>query len=156
MQKIDRAVAQVEEVFVAMGLLGSTMLMFLNVVLRYVFKSGLPWSEELIRFTIIWITFVGIGLCVRKGSHVAIDFFAYYMSKKQQRYLTVIVDSICILYCALMAYYSIQLIGKQFDVGQKAPALQVPFYIIYLCLPIGFTLGIVRFAQDLVSKLAER
>lgn len=156
MQKLDKLLRQGEEVFCALGLLGSTFLMFVNVILRYFFSAGLPWSEELIRYLIIWITFIGIGLAARKDAHVAIDFFAYYMSKKQQRLLMVVVDIVCIVFAVLMIKYSLDMIGQQFISGQKSPALQVPFYLIYLSLPIGFGLGVLRFTQDMFRRLAER
>ncbi|MGI6605265.1 MAG: TRAP transporter small permease [Firmicutes bacterium] len=156
MRQLGELLRLAEEAFCALGLLGATLLMFLNVVLRHFFSSGLPWSEELIRYTIIWITFIGIGLAARRDAHVAVDFFAYYMTKRQQRLLIIAVDVLCLIFSLLMIKYSLQMVGQQFLSGQKSPALQVPFYLIYLSLPIGLSLGVLRFSQDIAKRLAER
>jgi len=129
--------------------------MFINVVLRYVFKAGLPWSEELIRYLIIWATFIGIGLNARKNAHVSIDFFAAFLSKKNQRYMTLFADLVSIVFCVMMIFYSFETVSKQMATAQKSPALQLPFYLVYFCLPLGFGLGALRFSQHFYLTFKE-
>ncbi|HHY91887.1 MAG TPA: TRAP transporter small permease [Firmicutes bacterium] len=154
--KLDSFLQHAETAFAALGLLGATFLMFLNVVLRYAFNAGLPWSEELIRYTIIWLTFLSIGLCTRQNAHVAIDFFAYFLPKRAQRYLLILVDATLVAFTALMLRYSLVLVGQQLSTGQRSPALQIPFYLIYFCLPFGFALGLLRSGQNLVRHCRGR
>ena len=55
MKILDR----VEDVFCAASLLLTALVLFANVVLRYVFSASTSWAEELIRYLMIWITFIG-------------------------------------------------------------------------------------------------
>jgi len=155
MEKFDRILTRAEELFCSLGFIFATLLMFINVILRYVFKAGLPWSEELIRYVIIWATFIGIGLLARKEAHVSIDFFAAFMSKKNQRYMTLFADFVSIVFCFIMVYYSFDTVSKQIATAQKSPALQMPFYIVYFCLPLGFALGVLRFSQHFYLTFKE-
>ena len=147
LKKIEELLTRGEELFCSLGFLFATALMFVNVILRYVFKAGLPWSEELIRYIIIWATCIGIGLCARRQAHVSIDFFDVVLSAKGRKYLTLFADLVCISFCLLMIKYSFQTELGQMATDQRSPAMQLPFYIVYFCLPLGFGLGALRFSQ---------
>ena len=57
--KIDKVLFGFEGYLTGLLLLGSTLLLFVNVFLRYVFHSSTTWAEEAIRYAIIWVTFIG-------------------------------------------------------------------------------------------------
>ncbi|HHY36464.1 MAG TPA: TRAP transporter small permease [Firmicutes bacterium] len=155
MKQLDALLAKFEELFCSLGFIAATLLMFINVVMRYVFKAGIPWSEELIRYIIIWATCIGIGLCARREAHVSIDFFAAFLSKRGQKYLNLFADLVAVAFCGLMAYYSLQTVKGQLATGQLSPALQWPFYVVYFCLPLGFATGALRFVQHFYRTLKE-
>ena len=151
MKKLNYILSKFEDVTCSLGLLGATLLMFLNVIMRYLFSSGLPWSEELVRYTIIWVTFIGIAMCARKGMHVAIDLFLSLMNKKMGFILLIIINITSIFFCTLMTLYSIKLVWQISDSSQLSPSLGIPFYLIYLCMPLGFGLSVLRFTQNTLN-----
>ena len=61
------------EALLAALLAGMVLMVFGNVVLRYVFNSGIVVSEELSRFFFVWLTFIGAIVAVRDGSHLGMD-----------------------------------------------------------------------------------
>ena len=61
------------EVLLAMLLLAMVLMVFGNVVLRYVFNSGIVVSEELARFCFVWLTFIGAIVAVRDNAHLGMD-----------------------------------------------------------------------------------
>lgn len=156
MKKLDYILSKFEDITCAVGLLGATLLMFINVIMRYLFRSGLPWSEEVVRYTIIWITFIGIAMCARKGKHVAIDLFLSLINKKMGLILLIIINITSIFFCILMTRYSIKLVWQVSSSSQVSPALGIPFYIIYLCMPLGFGLSVLRFTQNTLRLLKEK
>ena len=156
MKKLDYILSKFEDITCSVGLLGATLLMFLNVIMRYLFRSGLPWSEELVRYTIIWVTFIGIAMCARKGIHVAIDLFLSLINKKMEFILLIIINITSIFFCILMTLYSIKLVWQISGSSQLSPALGIPFYVIYLCMPIGFGLSVLRFTQNTLRLLKEK
>ena len=61
------------EALLAALLLGMVLMVFGNVVLRYVFNSGITVSEELSRFFFVWLSFIGAIVAVRDGAHLGMD-----------------------------------------------------------------------------------
>ena len=51
------------------------VLVFANVVSRYSFNHSIIWVEELTRYMMVWVGFIGSGLVLRFGAHVAVDVF---------------------------------------------------------------------------------
>jgi TRAP-type C4-dicarboxylate transport system permease small subunit len=61
------------KVAIALCLLAMVALVFSNVVLRYVFNSGIATSEELSRWLLVWLTFLGAIVALRQHAHLGVD-----------------------------------------------------------------------------------
>ena len=90
---IDRLFKLVEFVL-AMLLLGMVVMVFGNVLLRYLFNSGITVSEELSRFFFVWLTFIGAIVAMHDGSHLGMDAFVSKLSRRGKM--------ICLTLCQLM------------------------------------------------------
>ncbi|MFT6642156.1 MAG: C4-dicarboxylate transporter DctQ subunit, partial [Flavobacteriaceae bacterium] len=76
------------------GLLASaSLILFANVVARYVFNWGVPWAEELVRYEIIWMVFIGGSVAVRKGIHIGIDILATVSPPKTQTVIHLVINA---------------------------------------------------------------
>ena len=62
-----------EELILVPSLVFTVILVFSQVVMRYVFQSSLYWSEELARYLFVWQTWLGASLAVREASHIRIE-----------------------------------------------------------------------------------
>ena len=78
---LDRLFTAVEAVLAAL-LLGMVLMVFGNVVLRYLFNSGIVVSEELSRFFFVWLTFIGAIVAVREGTHLGMDNVVEKLSRR--------------------------------------------------------------------------
>lgn len=71
------------ERFVAGALLIAIFGMIIfQVFTRYVLNMPLPWSEEVARLMVVWLTFVGAGFVASRNAHIAVDILAVYLPKK--------------------------------------------------------------------------
>jgi len=157
MKYLSYILDQFEEKICTFGLLGATFLMFINVVMRYIFNYGVPWSEEVVRYTTLWVTFVGISVCVRKGQHVSIDIVYIILSNKKIKFaLLFIINVISIIFCFLMTVLGILLVQSIARYDQISPTLGIPFYLIYFCLPFGFGLTTLRLVQETFKLFQKR
>jgi len=68
--------------FLAFLLLAIVVMVFGNVVLRYGFNSGIDVSEELARWCLVWITFIGAALALKEGRHLGVDAFVVRLSRR--------------------------------------------------------------------------
>ena len=141
-----------EDTFCALALLVTALVLFVNVVLRYVFSASTSWAEELIRYLMIWITFIGGSICVRKGAHVRMDFLLTMMPKKAGDLLTRLVYLIAAGFCCALFWYSYQLMSFAVEMEQTSPAMELPMWIPYLAMPLGSALMVFHFLMAVFSK----
>jgi len=153
---VDACIRHLEEAIVAVGIASASVVLFINVVLRYFFNSGWEWAEEFARYAIVWIVFVGGSICARKGMHLAVDAVTVRMSHARQRMTRLVVDALCIAFCLFLMRYGYDMADMARDSGQITAALGIPIYMVYLALPVGGALMAVRFAQDFFLAFKDR
>ena len=139
-------------------LIGSMMgvmfiLVFVNVVTRYIFGLSFATTEEISTFLMIWITYIGAGLALREGRLAAIDLFQDMIPLKSRRVFRVGLGVVILLFFGILAYYGTRMV--QFGWSQETWATQIPRGIPYLAIPIGsvvFGLHLVLRFQEWVDK----
>ncbi len=116
-------------------LVAMVVLVFLNVVLRYGFRSGVYWSEEISLVIVIWFTFIAMALGVKESLHINVDILPKKLPKAFFITLDCIRDLLVILIGGIMIYYGWKLTLN----GAKSflPATQIPNSINYVVLPIA-------------------
>ena len=147
-----RFLGRIEEIFCAAALLTTALVLFVNVVLRYVFSASTSWAEELIRYLMIWITFIGGSVCVRRGAHIRMDFLLGVLPEKMAGALTRLVYLIAAGFCVALFRYSYQLVRFTVELEQTSPAMGIPMWIPYLAMPLGSALMALRFVQAAFGK----
>ncbi|WP_226037837.1 TRAP transporter small permease [Aquibacillus saliphilus] len=147
---------KVEEVIIAMGLLVVTVLLFVNIVLRFGFSANRSWAEEFIRYVMIWITFIGASVCFRKGMHVGVDFLMDLLKGKTKKGLQLFVNLICIVFMVFLIRYSIELVLFTQNTGQITPSLQIPLYYVYLAIPVGSALSLVHLLIQTIQLIRNK
>ncbi|WP_210330992.1 TRAP transporter small permease [Microvirga terrestris] len=93
-------------------------IVFLQFFTRYVLNNSLGWTEEIARYFLILITFVGSVTAMRKGSHIAVEALLVYLPREARHWTLVVVDGLVALFCGAMAWYAYQL-------GALAPGYMV-------------------------------
>lgn len=140
-----------EQMFVALNrwmlivLLGAmSIIVFSNVVVRYLTNASIPWSEEVSRHMMIWLTFLGSGLVLRCGGHIAIDNLQDALSVCSARALRGVVLLLTVVFLSLLAYYGYIYVGR--TMLQTTAATEIPFGYIYAAMPIGCVFMLVHLA----------
>ena len=118
------------------------ILIFAQVIGRYIFNSSITWSEELARYLFAESVFLGSGICVLEKKHACIDILPNLIPEKYRRYYLAVIDIFIILLGILLSIFGNRfLVGA---IGQKSPAMRIPFQYIY----IGIVVGGVALAID--------
>ncbi|MGK0282465.1 MAG: C4-dicarboxylate transporter DctQ subunit [Patiriisocius sp.] len=153
LQRINKLSHFLEEILIGGLLASASLILFANVVARYVFNWGVPWAEELVRYEIIWMVFIGGSVAVRKGIHIGIDILATVSPPKTQTVIHLVINAISLLFCVFLTVIGFDHISQIKMSGQVAPALQVPIWIVQMAIPIpiGGSLMALRFLQRLIS-----
>ncbi|WP_109075738.1 MULTISPECIES: TRAP transporter small permease [unclassified Azospirillum] len=126
-----------------------TLLVFANVVLRYLFELSLPWVEELTRFMMIWVAYLGAGLALRAGAHVSVDLLQDAVAPRLARIMRIAVALSVLVFLVTVAWYG--WIYAQFTMRQTSPVLELPLGAVYLAIPIGCALMALHLLLSLRS-----
>jgi TRAP-type C4-dicarboxylate transport system permease small subunit len=142
MSKFEQAFLAVNRWILIFLLSAMSVIVFLNVVMRYVTEASIPWSEEVSRHMMIWLTFLGSGLVLRSGGHIAIDNLQDSLSTKSARILRVIVFLLMVFFFGILFYYGCIYVSR--TMMQTTAATEIPFGYVYLAMPVGLALMLVH------------
>ncbi len=106
---------------------------------RYFLNDALTWSEEVARFSMIWLSFLGGGLVFRHGGHVAIDLLVRRLSGGALRTAIFgLSQFVIVAFLAVLFWYGIEMVQQANYM--TTPALQISMMIPYAAIPIGAVL----------------
>ena len=145
--RFNRSVMLGGKILVGAIMTGATFLLFINVILRYAFASGIVWAEEMTRYTLLWTVFVGAGVVTREGTHVSMEAFFNLWPAKLQRIGFLAINLFCIATIATILYFGIGIVRMVIETGQTSEAAFVPMWIIYGAFPVGALLMILGYVE---------
>lgn len=140
-----------EEVILVILLVCMIFILGLQIVLRYVFKNSLSWSEELVRYMFVWSTFIGIPYCIKNNTSIRVNQFKTAMPIKVQNILSYVDKFIMFILFLIMAVFSIDIVNSSFVSGQSSAAMGIPYWLIQISVPIGSVLSLIRIVQNVMA-----
>jgi TRAP-type C4-dicarboxylate transport system permease small subunit len=117
-------------------------LVFGNVVLRYFFGHSLSWVEEVTRYMMIWLAYLGAGLAFRAGTHVAVEVVQDLLPDRLRLAARWLILLLAILFLAAVTWLGTRY--ALFAWRQRTPVLGVPLGAVYLAIPLGCALAVVH------------
>ena len=140
-------VDKLEEGVIAFILAAMTLLTFVQVVLRYVFNSGLFWALEATTYMFGWLVLFGMSYGVKVGSHIGVDLFVKMASPRVQRLIGIATGLLALLYAGIVLYGAVIYVDKMHTLGVEAEDIPLQRWLLLIIVPIGFALLFVRLAQ---------
>jgi C4-dicarboxylate transporter, DctQ subunit len=151
---VPKLLERVEYLFLSGCMLATTLLLFVNVTLRYLFQDAIFWVEEVLRYLFVWITFIGAATCVRQKAHISLDTVLLVLPARFRAPFLQVGNVIVIALSAYLTFYSLRFVLETRTSEQVSATMGAfPMYIVYSCLPIGFFLIGVATCQDFVREL---
>ena len=145
-----------EEAILVVLLVIITCVSLLQVVIRKIpWIPSLTWAEEFCRFCWIWSVFLSLPYTIRKGSMLRVTVLLDALPGKVRNAVNIAVDVITTASMALLAYYSVEVVGNILESGEKSPAMLWPMWVVYSMMLIGMTLAAVRGVQQIVIHVKE-
>jgi TRAP-type C4-dicarboxylate transport system permease small subunit len=133
--RFDNVLAKAEAAVLITLVAAITVIVFLQVVYRYVLTEPLHWSEELARYLFVWLSILGATLGLQKRGHFGLDFFYRILPNKGRRFLQFLT---CLLMgCVILVIFVQGIRLVQATVLQESPAMGIPMGWAYACLPVG-------------------
>jgi C4-dicarboxylate transporter DctQ subunit len=134
---------------------GMTLLIFIQVICRYVFNMPLAWSEELARFLFIWMTFVAGVVAARRGQHIGVELIVGMLPNAGRKAIGIFAHVVSTVFFGIISYYCISLWAKLN--AQVSPALMIPMSYVYLGIIIGsIFMGLYYFGAAITLCLPQK
>ena len=125
-----------------------TVLIFMQVVMRYIFKDSPAWTEELSRYIFLWAIWIGASYGVKTHSHVRLTILTSRLNKKVQSAVNVVVWFLWLGFIIFLVFKGFELVGTFLSSGQTSTAMHIPMWIAYASVPVGCTLMVFRLLQN--------
>jgi TRAP-type C4-dicarboxylate transport system permease small subunit len=137
---------------VAVLLAAMSFTVFGNVVCRYFLDASLAWYEEVSRFLLIWIVFLGAVIAYIKGDHLGIDVLLVFLPPRPKQAVIVAADLLVIAALAIMLQGGWVMAVDSFESGWVASSVPIPYGFVYLVGPLSAALMLV---QALIKTAAD-
>lgn len=126
------------------------VVVFLQVLFRFALDQPLAWTEELARYLLVWITFLGSGYAMSVKAHPSVELL-------YERANGIVKKVMMVLSTASIIFFFWQIIVRSFEFIQRSmvqtsPALQIPMGYIYTAIPIASVLFILNLLYVTVSE----
>jgi TRAP-type C4-dicarboxylate transport system permease small subunit len=150
---LDRISHGLNEVvkYLAAVLLGSmTVIVFLQVLFRYVLNHPLDWSEELGSFAFVWMSLLGASIGLYRNEHPRLDLIVNLFPSKTQKTIAGLYNFVILFLLAVLLIYGIRLTVNM--KSQLTAALQYSVSFVYVVLPISAAIMFVHLAIQTVRS----
>jgi TRAP-type C4-dicarboxylate transport system permease small subunit len=115
---------------------------FTQFFTRYFLNDSASWTEEIARYLLIGVVFVGASIGVAKNNHIQVDLLYRYLPAKAGRVMALAVDAIRIAFYASMTVYTVQMMQKMGS--YQMTIIDLPMNIVYSVVLFGFAAMAVR------------
>jgi TRAP-type C4-dicarboxylate transport system permease small subunit len=153
---IDSGISRVEAIILAVGVLLMALNTVANVVGRVVFGESLFFAEEVNRILIVMITFAGIGYAARHGRHIRMSALYDALPTSARRILMIIISFVTSATMFFLCYYSFTYIQTIYNTGRVLPTMGIPLYLMYVWVPIGFTITGIQYFLTGIKNIFSR
>lgn len=124
----------IETLLFGLGL-SMALLVALQVFFRYVLNHSLFWSEELARFMLVWLSFLGASTAYKRGVHPGVDLLTARLSPFFRTACAHLVHLVSLLFFIAMIIYGVQF--AHFIRAQISPALYLPKWTVFAIIPVS-------------------
>ncbi|MEO8752131.1 MAG: TRAP transporter small permease [Casimicrobiaceae bacterium] len=139
---VARGVEVAVDLLSRVAVVAMTLLVLVQVVLRYVLKVPLVWVEEATVFLMIWMAFMGAAIGVRRGAHIAMTILVDRLPARVAGAFYHVGTVAVIAFAGVVVWEGVQLVLSVG--GQRSAALGLPMTIPYLIVPLGALLIILQ------------
>ena len=131
------------------------VLVFVNVIARYVFGNSLAVSDEMATYLFVLMSFMGTAVAARRKAHLGLSIVTDHVSPRARLIISVVMYAISALFCLLIVIFGIQMVISQYQMGQETATMQWPEWIYGSFVPVGAAFAMMAFLQTMVQMYKE-
>ena len=135
MRKLCRIVFKALEWFAMICMVILTCIVFTDVILRYIFKQGFAWTQEIATLMLVWFSLIGMAIGVLEKIHISIEMFTAKLPAKVISLLESLNHLLIAAFGGLMVYFGTLIMNM--TKMSTMPATKMPSAVLYIILPLS-------------------
>jgi TRAP-type C4-dicarboxylate transport system permease small subunit len=157
---VDETVAEPKIRFFAEDLIAFAVfwvlaaVVFLQFFTRYVLNDSMSWTEEIARYLLMWLTFIGSAVVARRGLHISVEALLHFLPSLPAAALRFCIDIVTLLFVVALCFFSIA-ITQRMQI-QTMMVVEWPMSIVYGGIAFGCFLMLYRCARRIAANARRR
>lgn len=127
------------------------LIVFGQVITRYVFNFTPSFGEELARYLFVWVVFLSLPLVAKYGGHMAIETLTSRVHGATLKFLNIAADIFTIIFMGIMVWYGVLMVIR--TNFQTSPAMMIPMSWVYVVIPFGCGVMLLYVILNLVNVM---
>jgi TRAP-type C4-dicarboxylate transport system permease small subunit len=128
----------VQDTVLAIAMAVMVVVATMQVAARYVFDHPLAWSEEAVRYLMIWTAFLAAAWSVRDQEHIVVEVVLPFLPPRLQRVVLVLRHLLVAFFCVVLLPSAVRLTIEMH--AQLGVAIEIPLSLVFASLPVGLVL----------------
>lgn len=128
--------------------------MAIEVLRREIFAYSSIWGEEIVRYSFIYLAWIGAAAAVRERAHIRIDVIMHSLGNRPKALLYIFGDLVMLGVAVVALYYSFETVMVSAKFGSVSHGLRVSMVWFLAAVPVGFSLVVLRLLQSIWRDLA--
>lgn len=127
--------------------------MAVEVLRREVFSYSSIWGEEMVRYSFIYLAWIGAAAAVKERAHIRIDVIMHYLPPRPKALMYILGDIVMFLVAIVALYTSFETVHISSKFGSVTDGLRISKVFFLMAVPVGFTLVIWRLLQSFLRDV---
>ncbi|MCS5603558.1 TRAP transporter small permease [Paracoccus sp. (in: a-proteobacteria)] len=129
--------------------------MAIEVIRREVFSYSSIWGEEIVRYSFIYLVWIGAASAVKERAHIRIDVLFHSVGPRTKAALYILGDLVMLAIAVIALYWSFETVGVSWQFGSVTDGLRISKVWFLMAVPLGFALIIFRLLQSLLRDFGD-
>jgi len=125
------------------------VVMFLQVVLRYVFGTSIMWAEEFSRIMFVWIVYMGTPIVIIKNANIEVDYYTQFLPSSFRKYLKIVLYVIASVFLLYIAYLGTLMVNQHLHMN--AHTMPISQAVWYIPIAVGFLMMAINMIRVVVG-----
>jgi TRAP-type C4-dicarboxylate transport system permease small subunit len=150
-QALKKVLSNFELILASTCIIITTSLVMLNVIMRYFFKTGIYWSEEVATACFVWSVFIGAAAGYKHKAHVGVDMLVNLCPPTLKKIIIIVVDLILLLINGYITYIAVIYLSLSYK--KPTPVLGISTAYISSSILVSFALMTIYAVYFLIQDI---
>ncbi|MBS5658885.1 MAG: TRAP transporter small permease subunit [Oscillibacter sp.] len=152
MAKLWNIIQRISYAVAAFCMFAVILLIFINVLCRYVFSFSISWSEEMTRYMFIGTLFFTLNIMVSQNAALRVDILDNFIHNQRSKHILNLITYVLTV-VALLVFTLSGVMLVQAGLTSVSPSMHIPMWIIYAMMPLGYFLALIEVLRKIAAEI---